>query len=126
MKPPLGTHGEKEQLPATSSVSIRKAESSEPSMLSGEDSVRPQKEVESSPLISIPHSKPGLGVSSTSAASSGSLNVESDACNTAVPMDDSASISTSSANEVRNKVVTPGSVKDILNEPVNTDKQDQV
>ncbi|XP_057800116.1 eukaryotic translation initiation factor 4G-like [Salvia miltiorrhiza] len=130
VKPPLGIHGEKEPMPATSSASVRKAESSEPSTLSGEDSVRPQKEVESSSLISIPHSKPGLGVSSTSAASSGSINVENDACNTAAPnitpMDGTASILTSSDNEARNKVVLPNSVKDILNEPLNTGRQDQV
>ena len=130
MKPPLGIHGEKEPLIATSSVSVRKAESSEPSALSGEDSVRPQKEVESSSLISVPHSKPGLGVSSTSAASSDSINVESDACNNATPalvhMDGSASILKSSANESINKVAVPVPLKDIPNEPLNLGQQDQV
>ncbi|XP_047982957.1 eukaryotic translation initiation factor 4G-like isoform X2 [Salvia hispanica] len=130
VKPPLGIHGEKEPLIATSSVSVRKAESSEPSALSGEDSVRPQKEVESSSLISVPHSKPGLGVSSTSAASSDSINVESDACNNATPalvhMDGSASILKSSANESINKVAVPVPLKDIPNEPLNLGQQDQV
>ncbi|KAG6437832.1 hypothetical protein SASPL_102762 [Salvia splendens] len=130
VKPPLGIHGEKEPLIATSSVSVRKAESSEPSALSGEDSVRPQKEVESSSLISVPHSKPGLAVLSTSAASSDSINVESDACNNAIPalvhMDGSASILKTSANESINKVAVPVPLKDIPNEPLNPGQQDQV
>ncbi|KAL1540059.1 eukaryotic translation initiation factor 4G-like [Salvia divinorum] len=129
VKPPLGIHGEKEPLPGTSSVSVRKAEL-EPSTLSGEDCVRSQKEVESSSRISIPHSKPVVGVSSASAASSGSINVESDACNTAapafVPIDGSASILKSSAREARNKVTVPGSVKNVLSDPLNPSQQDQV
>ncbi|KAL1546531.1 eukaryotic translation initiation factor 4G-like isoform X1 [Salvia divinorum] len=130
VKPPLGIHGEKEPLIATSSVFVRKAEFSEPSTLSGADSVRPQKEVESSSLISVPHSKPGLEVSSASAASSGSINMDSDACNNAAPasvhMDGSASILKSSANELINKVAVTDSFKDIPNEPLNPGQQSQV
>lgn len=130
VKPPVGSHGEKEPLPATSSISVRKAEPLEPSMLYGEDSVLPRNEVEPSSLSSVPQSKPGLGASSTSAASSGSINVESDAHNTSAsasaPMDGSASVSTSSANEARNVVVVPDSVKDKPNEPDNSGQQDQV
>ncbi|KAH6767536.1 hypothetical protein C2S52_018519 [Perilla frutescens var. hirtella] len=130
VKPPLGAHVEKEPFPATSSVSIRKSESSEPSRSCGEDSVRPRKEVEPSLQSSVPHSMPVLGVPSTSAASSGSVIAESDVRNTAAPasapMDCSASILTSSANEATNTVVVPGSVKDIHKESGNTDQQDQV
>lgn len=131
MKPPLGAHGEKEPLPATGSVSVRKAETSEPSRLSGEVSSRPRKEAEPSSLSSVLHSKPGLGVSSTSSASSGSLNAESDVHNSvapaSAPIESSASVLASPANEAGNKVVVPGQVKDIiLNEPGNTGQQDQV
>lgn len=131
MKPPVGAHGEKEPLAATSSVSVRKAEISEPSRLYGEVSVRPRKEVEPSSLSSVPHSKPGLGVSSTSSASSGSLNVESDAHNSvtpaSAPVESSESVLASPANEAKNKVVVPGQVKDIIHdEPGNTGEQDQV
>lgn len=124
VKPPLGAHGEKESLPATSSVSIRKAEPAEPSTLSGDDSVHPRKQVESSSLISKSHLKPGLGVPSASAASSGSINVESDAVLASAAMDTPASVVISSANEARTKV--PGPVKDMLNEPVNTGQTNQV
>ncbi|KAL1540287.1 eukaryotic translation initiation factor 4G-like [Salvia divinorum] len=75
-------------------------------------------DIESSSRISIPHFKPGVRVSSTSAASSRSINVESDVCNTAapafVPMVGSASILKRSASKARNKVAVPGSVKDVL------------
>ncbi|XP_047956845.1 eukaryotic translation initiation factor 4G-like [Salvia hispanica] len=129
IKPPVGIHGEKEPLPGTSSVTVRKAEL-EPLTLSGEDCARAQKEVESSSRISTPHSKPGLGVSSISAASSGSINVESIACNTTAPAfvtkDGSASILKSTATEARNKVVVPGLVKDVCSQPLKPGQQDQV
>ncbi|KAI3449031.1 hypothetical protein Pfo_005696 [Paulownia fortunei] len=130
VKPPVVSHGEKEPLPATSSISVGKAESLEPSRLYGEDSVRPQKEVEPSSLSSLPQSKPGLGTSSTSASSSGSINVESDAHNTSAsasaPMDGSSLTSTSCADEARNVVVVADSINDKPNEPGNSSQQDKV
>lgn len=103
VKPPVGYHGEKEPS-STSSISVKKAESLEPS-----------------------RSKPGLGASSTS----GSSNIESSAQNSSASVsslvDCSPSTSTSSAAESRNAVVVLDSIKDKCNEPGgNIGRQDEV
>lgn len=140
VKQPVVSQGEKEPLPVTSSISFGKAESSDSSRLHEEDSVRHQKEVEPSSLISLPQSKPGLGTSVASAATS-STNLESDVHTTSASAsslkDSTAPSSTSSADEARNVVVVPDSIKDKPkepgvsikdkpNEPGDRGKQDQV
>ncbi|KAK6143009.1 hypothetical protein DH2020_023357 [Rehmannia glutinosa] len=122
IKPPVDSHVEKEPLPAKSSISVAKPDSMQPS-----DSVRPLKEVEPSSSSSLPQSKQDLG---TSSAYAGSINVGVDAHNTSASvsatMDGSVSTSKSSADEARNVVVVPGSIKDKPNESGNRGQQDQV
>ncbi|KAI3444835.1 hypothetical protein Pfo_001500 [Paulownia fortunei] len=129
VKPPVGSHREKEPLPPTGSLSVGKAESSKPSRLQGEDLVS-HKDIEPSSLSSLQQAKPGLGTSSASAASSGLVIVERDVpytlASASAPMDGSASASTSSADEARIGVVMLDSVKDKHKKPGNRSQQDQV
>ncbi|KAK4416089.1 Eukaryotic translation initiation factor 4G [Sesamum alatum] len=115
VKPPVGSHGEKESLPAAYSISVGKTKS---------------LEVDNSSLNSLPESKSRLGTSSTSAASPGSINGESDVPNTAAsafaPIDGSASALVNSVDEARNGVLVPDSTKDKHNKPVNTGQQYEV
>ncbi|PIN16101.1 hypothetical protein CDL12_11245 [Handroanthus impetiginosus] len=123
VKPPVGSHGGKDTLGATNSTSVGKADPPEPARLHGADSVRSQKEVETSSLNSLPQSKPSLGTFSASAVSSGSINVERDVRNTSAsasaPAADSALQSVSAADEARNGVVVPDSIEDKPYEPGN-------
>ncbi|KAL0374227.1 UNVERIFIED_CONTAM: Eukaryotic translation initiation factor 4G [Sesamum radiatum] len=115
VKPPVGSHGEKESLPAANSISVGKTKS---------------LEVENSSLGTLPESKSRLGTSSTSAPSPGSINGESDVPNTlacaSAPIDGSASTLMNSADEARNGVLVPDSTKDKHNKPVNRGQQYQV
>ncbi|KAL8555731.1 hypothetical protein ACS0TY_003518 [Phlomoides rotata] len=115
--PPASYHGEKEPSSATSSISVRKAESLEPSRSYGEDSGPPRKEVEPSYLNLVTQSKPG-----------GSSNIESSAKNTSTSVSANVdnSASTSAAAEARNAVVVLDSIKDKHDEPGNTGCQDEV
>ncbi|KAL0410771.1 UNVERIFIED_CONTAM: Eukaryotic translation initiation factor 4G [Sesamum latifolium] len=115
VKPPVGSHGEKESLPAAYSISVGKTKS---------------LEVDNSSLSALPESKSRLGTSSTSAPSPGSINGESDLPNTlacaSAPIDGSASTLINSADEARNGVLVPDSTKDKHNKPVNRGQQYQV
>ncbi|KAK4414309.1 Eukaryotic translation initiation factor 4G [Sesamum alatum] len=127
VKPP--SRGEKEQLPPTGSLSVGKEESSKPSRLRAEDSVRFNKDVDSSSLSSLPQTKPGLAKSYAFAASSGPVNVQKDEPHTSTsalsPVDDSASASTTSADEAR-AGIPPDSIKDNHKNLGNRGQHDQV
>ncbi|KAL9175833.1 hypothetical protein ABFS82_02G137900 [Erythranthe guttata] len=128
VKSPVGSHGEKEVLPPTGSPSGGKAESLKPSRLPGEGSIFPGKEIEPSPLSTLPMPKPGLGTSYATVASSSPVVVDRVVPHTSVsasdPMDGSASASTTTA-EARSAAVVPDSIKDKHIKPGN-DQQDQV
>lgn len=102
VKPPVGYHGEKEPS-STSSISVKKAESLEPS-----------------------RSKPGLGASSASGSSNIESSVQNSSASVSARVDSSPSTSASSAAESRNAVVVLDSIKDKCNEPGNVGLQDEV
>ncbi|KAL2251251.1 UNVERIFIED_CONTAM: Eukaryotic translation initiation factor 4G [Sesamum indicum] len=114
VKPPVGSHGEKESLQAAYSISVGKTKS---------------LEVDNSSLSALPESKSRLGTS-TSGPSPGSINGESDAPNTlasaSAPIDGSASTLINSADEARNGVLVPDSIKVKHDKPVNRGQQYQV
>ncbi|KAL0397420.1 UNVERIFIED_CONTAM: Eukaryotic translation initiation factor 4G [Sesamum calycinum] len=128
VKPP--SRGEKEQLPPTGSLSIGKEESSKPSRLRSEDSVRLNKDVDSSSLSSLPQTKPGLAKSYAFATSSAPVNVQKDepvtSASAVSPKDDSASASTTSADEAKTGAVPPDSIEDNHKNLGNRGQHDQV
>ncbi|KAL0380036.1 UNVERIFIED_CONTAM: Eukaryotic translation initiation factor 4G [Sesamum angustifolium] len=128
VKPP--SRGEKEQLPPTGSLSVGKEESSKPSRLRSEDSVRLNKDVDSSSLSSLPQTKPGLAKSYAFATSSAPVNVQKDEPVTSVsavsPKDDSASASTTSADEAKTGAVPLDSIEDNHKNLGNRGQHDQV
>ncbi|KAL7120901.1 hypothetical protein ACP275_02G149900 [Erythranthe tilingii] len=105
VKSPVGSHGEKEVLPPTGSLSGGKAESLKPSRLPEEGSIFPGKEIGPSSLSTLPmpmpKPKPGLGTSYATVASSSPVVVDRVVPHTSVsasdPMDGSASASTTTA-----------------------------
>ncbi|XP_011085625.1 eukaryotic translation initiation factor 4G-like [Sesamum indicum] len=128
VKPP--SRGEKEQSPSTGSLSVGKEESSKPSRLRAEDSVRLNKDVDSSSLSSLPQTKPVLAKSYAFATSSGPANVQKDEpvtlASAVSPKDDSASVSTTSADEARTGAVPPDSIEDNHKNLGNRGQHDQV
>ncbi|KAL0429430.1 UNVERIFIED_CONTAM: Eukaryotic translation initiation factor 4G [Sesamum radiatum] len=128
VKPPA--RGEKEQLPPTGSLSVGKEESSKPSRLRAEDSGRLNKDVDPSPLSSLPQTKPGLAKSYAFATSLGPVNVQKDEpvtlASAVSPKDDCASASTTSADEARTGAVSPNSIEDNHKNLGNRGQHDQV
>ncbi|KAL2491341.1 Eukaryotic translation initiation factor 4G [Abeliophyllum distichum] len=139
VKPPGGSHGEKDPSPSASLPSVGKGEYLKPLRPHGEHSVGPQKEVEPSSLISLQQSKPGLGTSSTtvpmaseeSSAVSGPATVESALLNTSSSVlgtiDGSTSSSANSAEEAEKEAaVGPESIEDKQKKKGNRAQLDQV
>ncbi|KAL2455285.1 eukaryotic translation initiation factor 4G-like [Forsythia ovata] len=139
VKPPGGSHGEKDPSPSASLPSVGKGEYLKPLRPHGEHSVGPQKEVEPSSSISLQQSKPGLGTSSTtvpmaseeSSAVSVPAAVESALLSTSSSVlgtiDGSASSSTNTAEEAEKEaVVGPESIEDKQKKTGNRAQLDQV
>ncbi|CAA0820687.1 Eukaryotic translation initiation factor 4G [Striga hermonthica] len=125
VKPPIGSHGDKEPLQLTSSVSVGKAESSKSSGLHVEDL---HKEANTSSSSCSQQAKPGYGATPASAVSTGPVLTERNGAlvSASVPVDGSASASTSSSMDVRVGVVALESVKDIHKIIGGPGQEDQV
>ncbi|KAH6793833.1 eukaryotic translation initiation factor 4G [Perilla frutescens var. hirtella] len=128
VKPPVISHAQKEPLPASGSLSVGKAEASKPSRLKGEHSVSSHKEIEPSPLSSLPQPKAGLGASYVSAVSSSPVTVERnvpDLTSGSAAMDVPVSVSTSSADGARAGSVHSDSFIDKPKRPISRGQQEQ-
>ncbi|CAA3020755.1 eukaryotic translation initiation factor 4G isoform X1 [Olea europaea subsp. europaea] len=139
VKPPGGSHGEKDPSPSASLLSVGNGEYMKSLRPHGEHSVGPQKGVEPSSLISLQQSKPGLGTSSTTvptaseepSAASGPFTMESALLSTSSSflgtIDVSAASSTNSAEEAEKEAaVGLESIKDKQKKTSNRVQLDQV